>query len=94
MALSPQPVHQRPIALLVRGDHVLNEIKAGKLAEAGGQTVEVVRRAVLQAGADAAIEKVEDLREILKYRVMRTPAVAIDGRVVHTYQPKLTPVGP
>jgi small redox-active disulfide protein 2 len=46
------------------------------------QTVEIVRRAVLQAGADVAIEKVEDLREILKYRVMGTPAVAIDGRVM------------
>lgn len=46
------------------------------------QAAEVVRQAVEQSGVDATIEKVDDLREIVKYTVMRTPAVAIDGRVV------------
>lgn len=45
------------------------------------QTAEVVRMAVAHAGVDAKIHKVEDMREILKYKVMRTPAVAIDGKV-------------
>lgn len=45
------------------------------------QTADVVRQAVEQTEADATIEKVEDIREILKYRVLCTPAVAIDGQV-------------
>jgi small redox-active disulfide protein 2 len=45
------------------------------------QTADVVYRAVADAGVDATIHKVEDMREILKFRVMKTPAVAIDGEV-------------
>lgn len=45
------------------------------------RTVEVVRQAVAQAGVDATIHKVEDMREIMKFRVMATPAVAVDGQV-------------
>jgi small redox-active disulfide protein 2 len=46
------------------------------------QTTEAVRQAVEQACVDAAIDKVEDIREIVKFNVMRTPAVAIDGKVM------------
>ena len=45
------------------------------------QTVEVVRQAVEQAGVDATIDKVEDIQEIMKFKAMRTPAVAIDDMV-------------
>ena len=45
------------------------------------QTAEVVRRAVEQVGIDATIYKVEDIREILKFKVMTTPAVAVDGQL-------------
>jgi small redox-active disulfide protein 2 len=45
------------------------------------QTTEVVRQAVEQAEVSATIQKVEDIQEIVKYRVMTTPAVAIDGQV-------------
>ena len=45
------------------------------------QAVEVVRQAVEQAGVDATIDKVEDIQEIMKFEAMRTPAVAIDGKV-------------
>jgi small redox-active disulfide protein 2 len=45
------------------------------------QTTEVVRRAVEQSGIEATIYKVEDIREIMRYKVMMTPAVAIDGQV-------------
>lgn len=45
------------------------------------ETAKIVRQAVEQADIRATIEKVEDLREIMKYRVMMTPAVAIDGQV-------------
>jgi small redox-active disulfide protein 2 len=45
------------------------------------QTAEVVRQAVEVAGVPATIRKVEDIEEIMKYRVMRTPAVAVGGQV-------------
>ena len=45
------------------------------------QTAEVVRQAVEQVGIGATIYKVEDIREIMKFKVMMTPAVAVDGQV-------------
>lgn len=45
------------------------------------RTVEVVRAAVVQAGVDATIRKVEDVQEIMRFGVMVTPAVAVDGQV-------------
>lgn len=45
------------------------------------RTVEVVRQAVAQTGVDATIHKVEDMREIMKFRVITTPAVVVDGQV-------------
>ena len=38
-------------------------------------------RAVAELGLGVAVEKVEDLREIMKFGVMTTPALAIDGKV-------------
>jgi small redox-active disulfide protein 2 len=45
------------------------------------ETAEVVRQAVSQAGVDATVDKVEDIQEIMRFNVMSTPAVAIDGKV-------------
>jgi small redox-active disulfide protein 2 len=45
------------------------------------QVADVVREAVERAGVDATIQKVEDIQEIIRYRVMMTPAVAVDGQV-------------
>jgi small redox-active disulfide protein 2 len=39
------------------------------------------RKAVEQAGADYEVEKISDLKEIMKFGVMITPALAIDGKV-------------
>jgi small redox-active disulfide protein 2 len=38
-------------------------------------------KAVAELGLGAAVEKVEDPREIAKFRVMSTPALAVDGVV-------------
>jgi hypothetical protein len=43
------------------------------------QTVEAVRQAVDQACIDAAIEKVEDIREIVKLKVMSPPVLLHPG---------------
>jgi small redox-active disulfide protein 2 len=45
------------------------------------QTADVVRRAVAYACVDAEIYKVEDIREIMKWKVMATPALVIDDEV-------------
>jgi small redox-active disulfide protein 2 len=41
-------------------------------------------RAVADLGLGVAIEKVEDLREIMKFKVMSTPALVVDGQVRST----------
>lgn len=41
-----------------------------------------VRTAVEEAGVDATIEKVSDMKAILSYGVMRTPALVVNGKVV------------
>lgn len=43
---------------------------------------ENVRKAVAEKGIEAAIEKVTDLKDIMGYGVMTTPALVIDDKVV------------
>ncbi len=38
-------------------------------------------QAVRELGISAVVEKVEDIRDIMKFGVMTTPALAVDGRV-------------
>lgn len=38
-------------------------------------------QAIKDAGVDAEIEKVSDIHEIMKFGVMMTPALAVDGQV-------------
>jgi small redox-active disulfide protein 2 len=40
-----------------------------------------VQQAVAETGAQVEIEKVENLKEIMKFRVLATPALAVDGVV-------------
>ena len=42
----------------------------------------VTRIAVEELNLDASIEKVEDIQKIMKYAVMRTPALVINEKVV------------
>ena len=39
-------------------------------------------KAVAELGLAVHVEKVEDVREIMKFKVMSTPALVVDGRVV------------
>jgi small redox-active disulfide protein 2 len=41
----------------------------------------LTRQVVEQNGIDASISKVEDIMEIMKYGVMATPALVVDGKV-------------
>jgi small redox-active disulfide protein 2 len=45
------------------------------------KTYENVRQALSETGVAAEVEKVEDLKSIMEFNVMMTPAVAIDGEV-------------
>jgi len=44
----------------------------------------LTRKAVDELRLDATVEKVGDIREILSYSVMRTPALVINEKVVLT----------
>lgn len=45
------------------------------------QLEENTRKAVAELGLDASIEKVENIKEIMKYGVMKTPALVVDEKV-------------
>ncbi|MFN3611085.1 thioredoxin family protein [Tepidimonas sp.] len=46
-------------------------------------TVALIEQVAQALGAPIQLEKVEDLRAIMAYGVMSTPAVVVDDRVVH-----------
>lgn len=43
---------------------------------------ENTKKAVKELGINATIEKVQDFKEIMKYGVMKTPALVVDEKVV------------
>jgi small redox-active disulfide protein 2 len=47
---------------------------------------ETVRKAVMELGIDAKIEKVTDMIEIMKY-TMSTPGLVVNGKVKHRVKP-------
>lgn len=42
---------------------------------------ENAKQAILELGVDATVEKVQDIKEIVGYGVMRTPALVVDEQV-------------
>ena len=46
-------------------------------------TIALVEAVAQAKGVAIALEKVEDMPEIISYGVMSTPGVVIDGQVVH-----------
>lgn len=42
---------------------------------------ENTRKAVVELGLDVSIEKVTDIKDIMKYGVMKTPALVVDEKV-------------
>ena len=47
-------------------------------------TVMLIESIARERGEAIELEKVEDLPEIMRYGVMSTPGVVIDGKVIHT----------
>ncbi|MDZ7875429.1 MAG: thioredoxin family protein [Rhizobium sp.] len=46
-------------------------------------TVELIDRVAKETGKEVALEKIEDMRQIVGYGVMSTPGVVVGGKVVH-----------
>ncbi len=46
-------------------------------------TIKLIEEVAAEKGVGIALSKVEDLPEIMKYGVMSTPGVVVDGKVVH-----------
>ena len=46
-------------------------------------TLKLIEDAAVEKGVTITLSKVEDLPEIMKYGVMSTPGVVVDGKVVH-----------
>lgn len=42
---------------------------------------DAIKKVVEQSGTEVSLRKVEDIMEIMKYNVMTTPAVVVDGEV-------------
>lgn len=46
-------------------------------------TYDLIQQVAAAKGVEVALEKVEDIGQIMGYGVMSTPGVVIDGQVVH-----------
>ncbi|MBK8400686.1 MAG: thioredoxin family protein [Propionivibrio sp.] len=46
-------------------------------------TIKLIEEVAAEKGVDITLAKVEQLPEIIKYGVMSTPGVVVDGKVVH-----------
>ncbi|WP_425448077.1 thioredoxin family protein [Dethiothermospora halolimnae] len=53
----------------------------GSGCEKCSKTYKLAKEVVGEMGINANVEKVEDLKEILKYGVMKTPGLVIDDEV-------------
>ena len=46
-------------------------------------TVKLVEEIAKEKGTSITMEKVEDIRDIMKFNILCTPGVVINGKVVH-----------
>jgi len=46
-------------------------------------TMKVIEEVAAEQGVQVDLQKVEDLRDIMAFRVLSTPGVVVDGQVVH-----------
>ena len=55
----------------------------GSSSKNGETTANLIKVAAEQAGEEVDLVKVTDMAEIMRYGVMTTPIVVVDGKVVH-----------
>ena len=46
-------------------------------------TIALIEQVAKEKGVDITLSKVQDIKDIMSYRVMSLPGVVIDGKVVH-----------
>jgi len=46
-------------------------------------TVKLLEAVALEKGVEIHVEKVEDIQDIMRYGILSTPGVVIEGQVVH-----------
>jgi small redox-active disulfide protein 2 len=46
-------------------------------------TIKLLEALAQEKGVEIHVEKVEDIQDIMRYGIMSTPGVVIDGQVVH-----------
>jgi len=65
----------------------LNQVKQIKVLGSGCRNCQLVTGMIAEVakrkGAAIELEKVEDLQEIMRYGIMSTPGVVLNGEVVH-----------
>ena len=65
------------------GSQALKEIKVlGPGCAKCKSTYAVVAKIVEASGIDVQLSKVDDIEEIMRYNIMATPAIVVDGKVV------------
>ncbi len=59
-------------------------MKEIKILGTGCKKCKELYKMVIELAPNAKVEKVEDITKIIEYNVMSTPALVIDGKVVHS----------
>ena len=56
-------------------------------------TYDAIKKVIDETGADATVRKIDDIMEIMKFNVMATPAIVVDGEVkIKGYVPSDTEI--
>lgn len=56
-------------------------------------TYDAIKKVIDETGADATVRKIDDIMEIMKFNVMTTPAIVVDGEVkIKGYVPSDTEI--
>lgn len=73
---------QEPSGTAVSSGEGIKEIKVlGPGCAKCKSTYAVVEKVVKESGMDVQLTKVDDIEEIIRYNIMSTPAIVIDGKV-------------
>lgn len=74
---------KEPTATPGGGSQAIKEIKVlGPGCAKCKSTYAAVEKAVKASGMDVKLTKVDDIEEIMRYHILATPAIVVDGQVV------------
>ena len=80
--LSMRPVYSAPLETNNKGGFIMKKLQIlGTGCEKCKKLTENTEKAAKELGIEYEIEKITDINEIMKFGVMMTPALAVDGKV-------------